>query len=300
MMDSSKTVGIILFSAASIFHGIGLYLLSHVKLSPTFGSNQRLYFINISICDILGCVLSIASTVVGEYAPVWSSKLNVLYIISICGMFIWYIGLMTLLTADRFLSVYLNIRYRTVCTSRRTKLVLLSLFFVSLVSTVICVIAGNHDRIERVILLYVWPFLDAVFLSVALLTYIHFFRKIRSNQRKESLTTSSFKREKKEQLISEKSKKIKKKRFSIKRGASLKRGFFTPTLLVANFIVFWLIPDQIFFWLSILGKNKSEFALASAHILLNFYPFGILMDAIIYIFFQREIVSMLKKKLALG
>ena len=296
-MDFFGTLQIALYIIAALLHAVGLGLLSSVKHSPTFSSVQRLFFFNISTCDILGCVLSISAKIVGLAAPEWwSANKNVMHRIGISGMYIWYIGLMTLLTMDRFLTVYLNLRYRMVCTFHRARMTLLSLFVFSLACTLVCVNVGTTEDIEYV-MLYAWLVLDGVFLCVALVTYIYFFRKIKRNRRYESVSLPSTFHESLNHKSSTTESKCRSRKFSFKKGgtSSLKRAFFTPSLLVGNFIVFWLLPDQIFFCLNIMRKRFVSPVLIG--LLLNFYPFGILLDAVIYIFFQREIISLLKKKI---
>ena len=304
MNNTAGILQITLYIIATILHAIGLWLLSFIKHSPTFGSIQRLFFINISTCDILGCILSISSKIAEIVAPEWSKQESIMHRISISGMYIWYIGLMTLLTMDRFLSVYLNLRYHMVCTLRRAKWILSLLFIFSVTCTSVCLNIGTTIQVETV-MVHAWLVLDGVFLCVALLTYIYFFRKIKSNRRRESATLPPPYREglltrqtspiidSKQQQRQGRTRKISTK---IKKTiTSLKRSFFTPSLLIGNFIMFWLLPDQIFFWLNMMHKRLVSPLLIG--VLLNLYPFGILLDAIIYIFFQREILSLLRKKI---
>lgn len=302
-MDNFGILQITLYIIAAILHAIGLWLLSTIKLSLTFGSIQRLFFINISTCDILGCILSISSKIAEIVAPEWSKQESIMHRISISGMYIWYIGLMTLLTMDRFLSVYLNLRYHIVCTLQRARLILFLLFVFSLTCTLVCLNIGTTIQVETV-MVYAWLVLDGIFLCIALLTYIYFFRKIKSNRRKEmatlppppyreSLLTRQTPTIIDSQQLEPRTRKISTKiKKTIK---SMKRSFFTPSLLIGNFTIFWLLPDQIFFWLNMMHKRLVSPLLVG--VLLNFYPFGILLDAVIYIFFQREILSLLRSKI---
>lgn len=298
-MDNFGILQIAFYIIAAIFHAIGLWLLSIIRYSPTFGSIQRLFFINISTCDILGCILSISSKIAEIVAPEWSKQESIMHRISISGMYIWYIGLMTMLTIDRFLSVYLNLRYHMVCTLKRARLVLFLLFIFSLTCTLVCLNIGTTLQIETV-MVYAWLVLDGIFLCCAFLTYIYFFRKIKKNRRKESATLPSSYRESllKRQSSSIDPQQCRTRKMSIKIKntiASLRRSFFAPSLLIGNFIIFWLLPDQIFFWLNMMRKRSMSPLMNG--ILLNFYPFGILLDAVIYIFFQQEILSLLRKKI---
>ena len=64
-----------------------------------------------------------------------------------------------------------------------------------------------------------------------------------------------------------------------------KSGLFTPVLLVASFCLFFIVPDQMYFWAIEIGIQNSNYN--NSGFLL--YQVGMLLDAFIYIFFQREI-----------
>ena len=64
-----------------------------------------------------------------------------------------------------------------------------------------------------------------------------------------------------------------------------KSGLFTPVLLVASFCLFFIVPDQMYFWGREIAMQNPNYANIGSLI----YQIGMLLDAFIYIFFQREI-----------
>ena len=74
----------------------------------------------------------------------------------------------------------------------------------------------------------------------------------------------------------------------------LKRSIFVPVLLVVTYIVFYIIPDQIHFWMHLANKQLSQEVLILFGIL---YPMSPISDAFIYIFFRRQSRRFLKRHL---
>ena len=316
-MILSDIINVILYAVAFISNAIGLFLLWKVEESPRFSCTQRVYLLNICVCDLVTSALYIAIRFLYSYFPYQMY----LYRMTTSGLYFWYIGLMTLMTLDRFLSVYLNIRYPLVWSYRKTKIALLLLFLVSVVITIpfYCL---EERLLHYVISLYYWPFLDLTFVVVGVVTYSYFFLKIRGIRSRQNILKASvfhscrpstdavslstmqpaqqhlqpqqLHSQQQQQLPPSEQKNTQKRNILIK----IKRGFFTPTLLVVNFCIFWLIPDQLSFWdiMCVYKHHKPFLPMGAPYIIVNLYPFGFISDAIIYIFFQKEVFLYLKRK----
>eukprot|EP00111_Clytia_hemisphaerica_P023013 TCONS_00067726-protein len=74
----------------------------------------------------------------------------------------------------------------------------------------------------------------------------------------------------------------------------LKRSICVPVLLVLTYIVFYIIPDQMHFWMHLANKELSGEVLILFGVL---YPMSPISDAFIYIFFRRQSRQFLKRQL---
>ena len=288
----------VLYFVATFFHIVGIILLAKVPLTETFGANQRLYFMNISFCDILGCLLSISTVFVEIHIKAkWDPNYTIMKI-EIFGIYIWYIGLMTLMTLDRFLTVFLNIRYRGICTRRKTIIALSASFLLAVIGTLVF-IKTPAPKAEKIAVLYFWPTLDVIFLSVTVLTYTYFFKKLRAIRQTETRFVDFIHNKHETSDLEASSTKRKSFMTRKRKKGQYKKSFFTPTLLVANFFIFWLIPDQILFAFFLTDPSMEDMQNFKDYfeVLKTIYPFGILCDAFIYIFSQREILRYLKRKI---
>ena len=128
IVKRQKQIEIGLYSLSCILHCIGFARLWKTRISPTFDVAQRLYLLNLSIYEIIGSIFCVAMHVL-EMAGKKSTSLydRVSFYISdifVSGGSFCYIALMTVITIDRFLMVFLNYRYLQVVTKRKTKIIL--------------------------------------------------------------------------------------------------------------------------------------------------------------------------------
>jgi len=317
-MKFTNILNVSFYVVALVLHCFGFSLLIQLKDSSRLMCTQRLYLLHISICEIFGCLIFIIIRALIELEKLEAAV--IFYKMSVSGLYTWYIGLMVLMTFDRFLTVYYNIRYPLIWTSTKTKALLTVLCSSSLFFGV-ALLPISLDQVNKIVTLYLWTFLDLMFLVVAIVTYWYFFIKIKKNRKQsESYRINSCAAQTKvsdsrnsqsnaslpdigTSISTTAHSNYKKKRASWRKASSegwrtkLKKSFYTPTLLVATFVVFWLVPDQINFWNSLLWKyhQKQYVSKTIKEVLRNFYPIGYISDAIIYIFFQREVFVLLKK-----
>ena len=105
----SMQLGIVLYSIAAILHSVGFYFLKRFKADSLCSSTQRICLLNLCFVELL---FSVNGIVIRIDLLVESKQLNRPYEFFQFGFLNqWYISVMVLLTFDRFLSVYLNIKY---------------------------------------------------------------------------------------------------------------------------------------------------------------------------------------------
>lgn len=324
-MKFTNIINVSLYVVAFVMHCFGFSLLITLEVSPRFTCTQRLYLLHISVCETFGCLLYIIIRALIELEKIDTAV--IFYKMSVSGLYTWYIGLMVLMTFDRFLTVYYNITYHLIWTSKKTKALLTVLCVFSLFFGV-AVFPMSLLQVNKMVTLYLWPLLDFLFLVVAVVTYGYFFIKIKENRRKSHRMKASSM----ETIDSNISNSQNSQESSSNSGVSsstntsvhhvnhasnatgtlqinnplskswrtkLKKSFYTPTLLVATFVVFWLVPDLINFSNTLLWKYHHDRFITQLmkEILRNFYPIGYISDAIIYIFFQKEVFQFLKKRM---
>ena len=104
--EITDILGIIAYIVVLIVHTIGFTSLLMIKASRRLSLQQRSYLINLSIIEILFCVSGIA---IRASHLAKSNRLNYyILVVTGCGFGLWYFLVMTLLTVDRFLAVYLD------------------------------------------------------------------------------------------------------------------------------------------------------------------------------------------------
>ena len=301
-----------------LVHIFGIYCIKKTTSTNTFGPIQHFYLFQVSLTDIIIPLVHIAETIVRDKYP---GAADMFRFVGVLPLYFWYVGVMVLLTLDRFLSIRLNIRYHLFCTLKRTKMMFCVLLLITLSSFALSTTMANEgysDTYNYLIMSF-----DLIFLLSAVFIYGYIFMKIRktrvnqvSSQRLEC--TNSFETTKSEYIpngsqaknINNSSKnntinntinnnnnnsnnynnyntnnKYNNNNRVLKKAKPTKSGLFTPFLLVASFCLFFIGPNQMFFW-------GSKFEIADEKFY-NFgflmYQIGLLLDAFIYIFFQREI-----------
>ena len=265
---------------ALVLHIFGLYLLRKAKCSASgFTEIQRFYLLHLSIVELV----LICSTIPNYFYHTSQGTIKTLLdVFGSLSLFTWNVGIMQLITLDRFLMVYLNIKYSLFWTMRKSKIAVYTLIITSL-ATMGFVFLFDGISVLVICVVYIWPCLDATFLLAAFTTYTYFFKKIRENMKLRECYNNNTSAERNNKAKIAANERTDKK---------MKRGFFTPTLLIVSFILFVVIPDQVFFWYFI----SSELPSSNIELLLVCcYQFSWIVDAVIYIFFQREIFREVKK-----
>ena len=260
-----KTV--IFFDAVVLLlHGLALILLMTLKNSNIRGS-QKLLLITLCVSELIYAVVDITY-----------KTLQLLYILDTISTSFWvfnvitisllYISVMTLLTIERFLEIYLNIKYGLLCTPRKTKVVLLSICIICFLAFIpgVFVSLNNPIYVGRTLVRFTYPVFEICFITVATISYFYISKQVYKHRTKS---------ERLEKQLSQNNKVFHKKKLP-----SNSFRLFVPTLIVVTFIFFAVVPNtlKLCFSLKIL---TADFVLQIAYLMI---PVGFILDAFIYIF----------------
>ena len=170
-------IKIILSAVASLLHTIGFYVLWNVRQRNPYMATQRLYLMNLSIAE------NFHSTFLGLYNVFylighedWGTYM---FVLAAGGGFLWYMSILIMLTVDRFLTVYLNLRYLLVWNVKKTKFVLKLCFFFAFVANIFFLVyLDTYEKALRCYSIFVWFPIDNLFILVSIVTYIYILVRV--------------------------------------------------------------------------------------------------------------------------
>ena len=244
-----------------VLHVVILVLLIKFNFG-CFNANQRDIFIVLSFTELSYSVfdnISVISVILDYHTTATLSW--TFFAVSITLM---YMSLMVLITIDRFLVFYLNLKYTFYWSRRKTRIVLILLCIFSLLSYIPAAIYGlknRHDLLSKLVR-YIYPVFETIFMIVAFGTYLFIFRK-----HKKSLAS---------QLNMYGGNKHKK--------SNNKFRLSVPTLIILTYFIFMVIPN--------FGKLCSSLKIIAmpkvTPIAYFLTPIGYLVDPVIYVFSARK------------
>ena len=329
-MQTIHVLKVCLSFAASFLHCIGFWALWNVKQRNPYLVTQRLYLLHLSLSENTHSFFLGLYYILTIYErPKWA---NYAFICAGGGAFIWYLSIMIMLTVDRFLTVYLNVRYLSVWNVRKTKRVLAICFSVGfLLNILFLVTIPTFDESLEIFSVYLWFPVDNLFTILAVLTYVYIFRRVyskpKSAKSKDDVTptlpSTPLRHNKKRTYSNASTTKVNislecptvatidkpssKAIIASPHSNSLVtmstkpkfplRTFMIPLLLITTFIVFIGFPDNTYFWYFVLKKEVPH---AMDTVFFIFYPAGIMSDAIIYVLCAKDVRSFLFTKLGIS
>lgn len=246
----------------------GIYALVSLYKNCTH-KTQRLLIGNLSLCEILMNLLMTMQNIELMISPAtrnYNLFIQYVELIITTGLNVLFYLSMYFITLDRLASVVLNIRYRTVWTTRSTIYLLSATWGLCITGTlVIClVLAITGLNLESIFTKYIHPTLDFGFILIALLAYTVIF--------------------------------VTYKKSSERVGNELKKSaFILPSLLVLTFLLFIILPDFIQLGYSISGEPMAN-NLGVVLFCLVLYRISPIADAVLYIFLLKDIRRFLAKK----
>ena len=234
---------------------LGLILLYRRK---QISRNKNQIYILIALCHTESTFAILSTLYMFQLAPLRVTTLLEKY------LSVLYYSFMILLTSDRFLVFYLNMKYPVYCTPRKLLKIIISVVVVPMVLVLILALAIQFQLINylnmSIITQYMYISVDTFYIIIVVITYTYIFVQFR--RRKKLKRNMSFTRRKNQD------------HFNLK----------LPTLIIATFILFNVCPN---FW-GIFIKNSPQDELSVELVIPHLmYLLGWIADPLIYVCTQR-------------
>ena len=252
--------------AVIIIHILALTLLMKKKQNNVKGC-QRTLLIALCMTELSYAVLNIGlellfNTEIGD----------ILFTFTLTCVLLLYVFIMFLITIDRFLEFYLNIKYKILWSPKKTMLALLFGVIISLFSLIPSYLVGISKTYDFLIL-YMFPLSEAIFFIVASSIYFYNTKQVLRHRRN----------------ILQLQKQLQSNNKVVHHGEAENRfKIFLPTLIILTFILF-MVGSSI---LSLLDHFEIYKGAAISFILI---PIGYIVDPIIYIYNLKPIRSEFKR-----
>ena len=250
-------------------------MLISVKTNNVRGS-QKLLLLVLCVTELTFSILDINNK--GLHLLEYTEYRYIWWMFSISSAVIMYMFVMTLITIDRFMDIYLNIKYDIHWYAKSTKIALTAAFVVSLLSGIPAVIVGLEDpwKVFKFLSLYVYPVLEGIFVVIALFTYFYIIKQV---QKHKKISRKIEKQLRENHIIP--FQKPSRNRFRI----------YVPTLIIITFILFTIGPNVIkfFYFLNIIQNHYIS------HIAYLLIPVGFIADPLIYILNLKPVRTRLKQ-----
>lgn len=256
-------VGQSIFSLISIsFHIVGLILLRQTTSSQV---NQKIYLIHLSIIEIIFLTSHNAPLYLKIVHPNETIAYYYVGLSIIVGIALPWYNLLIAITVDRFLQVYLNIKYELYITQKITKGIIFCCWLFGITLWLILFLLKYLKDVDSIVIVHTF-ILQAYHSSVIvvfLLTYGYIYYRI---------------------------KKMNNSDTSINDTQNVKTNFI-PFWIVISFIFFILVPETIHFFVSLKdregGYSHGRLDMFIAAMML--FDVGCLVDALLYILLNRFI-----------
>lgn len=246
-----------------------LVILTHImalrvlinKKQKRLKGNQKMLLITLSVAELTYAVINIGM-VLGSLQK-FINLTDAFFTLNFVSGFWMYWVIMTLITLDRFLEIYLNIKYSILCSSKKTKTVLI----IALVISFLLLVPAFQVKKETLIsfgILFCYPILESFFIILASVTYLYIFKQVLRHRKRTMKVQKQLRRN---------NRVINRMHF----GNRFK--VFVPSLIIITFIFFMFVPNTISLFIH-KGFVKPEVQ----DIVFILIPIGLVADPVIYIF----------------
>ena len=252
-------IGILLL--ALLIHSLRIYLLYHIKETRT---NQNLILIHLSLIEIFTSTLAVAHGA-GVSILKMDEKVAVsLYYFCIGAYLIFYL-IMIALTLDRLAMSLLSIKYHTVITRGRMKVALIACWPIGVLCGAVFVKLQSYK-----IAAMVYIIADGCFLVLMIITYTTVLSKI--SKRRELLQRNEAQNNDHHQEPT--------------------KFYLITGLIISSFTLFAAVPNLCKLFL--FDYNSRSFGWEA---ILLLWCFNNIIDPCIYIFLQKPVRKLLRKKI---
>ena len=190
-----------------------------------------------------------------------------------------YIFIMTLIVMDRFLEIYLNIKYKIFWSSQKTKIALVTCLLAFIPLFIIGLVLKESRFVASLMFYFIYPILELIFIIICSCVY-YYIIKLLVKLRKNTMKQQTQRQEKGSKL-------------TYHRESNYRFKIFVPTLIIVTFLLFMVVPNVIRLC-AFLKMVKTEIAYIVSF---TFIPIGFIADPCIYIFNLSAVRSVLRRKL---
>lgn len=270
-MDSTSIIIAAISPFVILVHIFAIVLVIKEKLIT---ENQKCLIVSLSIVEICLGLGGFIRNLDQDFL-----KIFVFTTPALMAMFI-----MILITLDRFLAVYLNIKYELYCTRRKTIVLLLAAFLVaiSFFAYVFLKNVLNPWNYRRWLYLYVYPVFGFGFVIYACLVYLYIYKKIKKNKAQRKKMMHRFKSNTRVTVTQH----FKKNKFKL----------FVPGLIILNFILFMVVPITITMIIYVTNDDEN-IEIDHLPFVPALYTVSLLIDPFIYLFHMKSTKRICKRLL---
>ena len=168
-MDSILLSVLILELFVILVHVIALRMLICVKNNNISGS-QKLLLIVLCVTELTFAISDIGSTVL-HFLELRQFR-NVIWMFSISSCIVMYIFVMIYITVDRFMEIYLNIKYHIHWCTKKTKVALAVALVMSLLSGIPAITVGWREPCKFLLYMFTLYLKQCLLLLLHLPTFI--------------------------------------------------------------------------------------------------------------------------------
>ena len=267
-------------------HCFGTYLMNKLYING-HDCTRLMYLINLSVLESLKNVISILCFPIIDIFDIKGESES---IIELVQMFVGTLGdclnvihyfLIAYIAVDRFLEVWLSIKYPVYWDQKKGKYLLIATWCIPLVVFIGLFIAEEIMHVDLILpyLVYIYATLDIVLVLVFVCTngYIYHLYYTRKNDDPA-------------QLLSISNRTSKKSIFNVLR----KTTFFISSLLIANYFLLRVVPDFVYLIIGVIPDNRDYTLFMAFMLVVTLSDF---IDACIYVFTVRSVKDITKRKL---
>ena len=279
-MNSLFIITLILYVLVIPIETFALALLISLKQNNVRGSQK---FILIALCttELIYAIADITyiSLILLRVSDIASKAVLVF---NVTTLTFFYILVMTLIAIDRFLEIYLNIKYDILWSPQKTKFTLIGAFAICFLSYIPSLIVElrNPTSLGKALIYYINPTLDLTFFIVASCSYFYITKEVLRHRKTRKQIEKQL--EQNNRVVH---RKQSKNRFKL----------LVPTLIILTFLLFVGAPN--FIRLFVIRGHIPHFAYYTVHMMV---PIGFITDAMIYIFnlnaVRRAIRNMIQQR----
>ena len=254
-------------------HILALVLLFRVKQNNVQGS-QKILLIALCMTELTFVVVNFTEELC--YILKFQKAANALYVFLVASVSTMYVLIMFLITVDRFLVIYLNIKYDILWSPKKTIIVLSVLLIASSLLLAPSYVIGLK-KVETIGTLYIIPILEAIFIISASVIYFYIFKQILRNRRNMKQLQQQLKVNIKTVYRAERHNQFK---------------LLLPTMIIVTF-VFFIVGANIVFLIVQFKDLKPSLKKISMVLV----PIGFMADSLIYIFSLQSVRSIVRRKI---